>query len=137
VGLYLCIFDEDEEIAGVSVGSYADFAALREYISFSIDGARKHTNFTTLMTHTDSDGEWSPAECAKLISELGELASIMSRQPHVAFASEWQRSVARSRDLTPSSALESFIDVDGNFLINSLLELASLAVDRKLPIVFQ
>ena len=33
MGLYLCIFDEDEEVDGVEVGLYSDFNALRDYVA--------------------------------------------------------------------------------------------------------
>lgn len=137
MGLYLCVADDDREIGSIDVGSYADFGALREYISCELEAGRRGRQFPTLMNHSDCDGEWSPAECIKLTSELTELAFVMNHQPSVPFASAWQRSVARSNGLVPKNAFESFIDVDGNFLIGSLLELARLAATRDLPILFR
>jgi hypothetical protein len=45
--------------------------------------------------------------------------------------------VARSVGLAPKSAFESFIDVDGQFVLERMLNLASLALERELPILFQ
>jgi hypothetical protein len=38
MGLYLCIFDGNEDVDGVEVGPYADFNALRDYIIQEIEG---------------------------------------------------------------------------------------------------
>ena len=32
MGLYLCIFDGEEDVNGVEIGSYADYNALRDYV---------------------------------------------------------------------------------------------------------
>ena len=32
MGLYLCVFEGDEELDGLEIGSYADFNVVREYI---------------------------------------------------------------------------------------------------------
>jgi hypothetical protein len=49
MGLYLCVFDEGEDIAGVDVGSYADFNAFRNYVVTKLEGGRVGTNFPTLI----------------------------------------------------------------------------------------
>ena len=33
MGLYLCVFDEDEELEGVEVGSYSDFEFFRSSVT--------------------------------------------------------------------------------------------------------
>ena len=137
MGLYLCVFDAEEEIDGVEVGHYADFNALREYISRELEGGRAGKRFPTLMIHSDCDGEWSPVECAKLITELTALASEMNQKPPVPFTSEWQKFVAKANGIMPKSAFESFIDVDGEFVLDRMLGLARLAVERNLPVLFQ
>jgi Immunity protein 70 len=137
VGLYLCVFDADEEIDGVEVGHYADFNALREYVRLQLESGQGGSRFPTLMIHSDCDGEWPPAECEKLVAELAELASEMNEKQPVPFTSEWQKFVAKSKGLSPRNAFESFIDVDGEFLLERMQRLAKLAAERNLPILFQ
>jgi hypothetical protein len=137
VGLYLCVFEEDEEIDGVEVGHYSDFGALRGYVTRELEGGCAGTRFPTLIIHSDCDGEWSPTDCHKLAGELAELAAEMRQQAPLPFASEWQKFVAKSIGLVPKNAFESFIDVDGEFLLDRLQRLVKLAVERNLPILFQ
>jgi hypothetical protein len=136
VGLYLCIFDGDEDINGVEVGSYADFGALRDYIVRELElqaGAR----FPTFILHSDCDGEWSVADCQKLQVELDEISVALKGRPATAFSSDWQRVVAKSIGLKPQNAFESFIDGDGEFLLERLQNLVKDALARRLPILFQ
>lgn len=85
MGLYLCIFEDEDEIDGVEVGGYADFGALREYVTRELEGGR----------------------------------------------------LGASNGLTPKNAFESFIDVNGQFLLDRMQALAKLSVERDLPILFQ
>lgn len=137
MGLYLCIFDGDEDVDGVEVGPYADFNALRDYITRELEGGRAGTRFPVLMLHSDSDGEWSLSECETLRDELAEIATEPRKRPAVEYVSDWQQVVARSVGLVPQNALESFIDVDGEFLIERLQSLVASARGRGLPILFQ
>jgi hypothetical protein len=45
--------------------------------------------------------------------------------------------VAKSIGLVPQNAFESFVDVDGEFLIERMRSLAEVALNRGLPILFQ
>jgi hypothetical protein len=137
VGLYLCVFDEEDEIDGVEVGHYIDFNSLREYITGELEGGRAGSRFPTLIIHSDCDGEWSAKECEKLAAELADLATEMKQKPPLPFKSEWQKFAAKSTGLVPKNAFESFIDVDGKFLLDRLQRLARVAVERDLPILFQ
>jgi hypothetical protein len=137
MGLCLCIFDEDEEIDGVEVGHYADFDELRSYVSRELEEGKAGTRFPTFILHSDCDGEWSPAESEKLILELEEIISQMTMRPPREFVSEWQRLVAKSVGLVPQNAFESFIDVDGQFVLERILRLAVMGSERRLPILFQ
>jgi hypothetical protein len=137
MGLYLVVFDGDEEIAGVEVGTYSDFGAFRDYIVDELEGGRFASRFPTLMDHSDCDGEWSLADCKLLQRELSILKNELESKPPAAFSSEWQTKVARSIGLQPRSALHSFIDVDGEPLVERMLYLDSVALKRELPIVFQ
>ena len=137
MGLYLCIFDGDEDINGVEIGSYADFGAFRDYVSGELERGQKGANFPTLMLHSDCDGEWSVADCQKLQVELYEIAMAFKTRPPVDFSSDWQKVVAKSIGLKPQNAFESFIDVDGEFLVERLQSLVKDALTRRLPILFQ
>jgi len=46
VGLYLCIFDGDEEVDGVEVGAYADYNALRDYVVRELETGRAGSRFS-------------------------------------------------------------------------------------------
>jgi hypothetical protein len=137
VGLYLCIFDEDEEVDGVEVGLYSDFNALRDCVARELEGGNRGARFPTLMLHSDCDGEWSVADCDKLVPELRDIIREMQTRPPVEFASDWQKHVARSVGLAPRSAFEAFIDVDGEFVLERMLHLALVALERGLPVLFQ
>lgn len=137
MGLYLCVFDGEDEINGVEVGRYADFGALRSYVTRELEEGRLGSKYPTLIMHSDSDGEWSPSESEKLVAELAEIASALKHRPPIPFTSEWQQFVAKSAGLTPKNAFESFIDVDGMFLLERMEALARLSVERNLPILFQ
>ncbi|HET9115445.1 MAG TPA: Imm70 family immunity protein [Gaiellaceae bacterium] len=141
MGLYLCIFAstlDDEEVDGVEVGGYDDFHLLRTTIAERLEGERWGSRFPVLMSHPDSDGEWSPEEAVALGEELAMIESELAALPPADHSEgSWQREVARQLGLKPSSLAESFIDVDGELLVARLRELARLAVERERPISFQ
>ena len=137
MGLYLCIFENEEEVDGVEVGNYADFNALRDYITQVLERGKMGSRFPILILHSDCDGEWCPSECEKLSVELTTIAAELKALPAVQFVSDWQKSVARSIGLVPQNAFESFIDVDGEFIINRLQNLVDCSRKRGLPILFQ
>lgn len=76
-------------------------------------------------------------ECEKLKSELSEIIMLLKAHPPMPFVSEWQKSVARASGVVPSSAFESFIDVDGGFVLERIYSLASVALASQRPILFQ
>jgi hypothetical protein len=116
MSLYLCVFDGGDELAGVEVGSYADFNALRAAIAREFEGGAVGSKFPELMLHSDCDGEWSVEECARLREELRTLVDEARNRP---------------------ALFGSFLDVDGRPLLESLLGLAEFALRRRLPILFQ
>jgi Immunity protein 70 len=137
VGLYLCIFDDEEEVDGVEVGAYAEFDVLRDYIVEHVEGGDFGSRCPTFVLHSDCDGEWSVADCGSLRDELALIETEFKARPPVEFRADWQRVVARRVGLQPRDAFESFIDVDGEFLIARLQQLTRLAIERGLPILFQ
>jgi len=58
MGLYLCIFDGEEDVNGVEIGSYADYNALRDYVVRELELGKAGTRFPTFVLHSDCDGEW-------------------------------------------------------------------------------
>lgn len=137
MGLYLCSFEDEDEVDGVEVGGYADFNALRDYIIRELEMGKTGSRFPTIILHSDCDGEWSLADCEKLSGELAEIANALKARPAVQFGSDWQKGVAKSIGLVPQNAFESFIDVDGEFLIERLQSLVDGARKRGVPILFQ
>jgi len=137
MGLYLCIFEGDEEVDGIDVGYYADFGSLRDYVARELEHGKTGSRFPTLMLHSDCDGEWSVADCEKLRKEIAEIASALKVRPAIGFVSDWQHAVAKSIALNPRDAFESFIDVDGEFLLERLQGLVENALRHRLPILFQ
>jgi hypothetical protein len=137
MGLYLCVFDGDDEVDGVEVGSYADFDFFRSHVTERLENGIAGSKCPTLVRHSDSDGEWSPAECEALRRELTTIAEAFQKISPVPFPSEWQREVARSLALVPESLYDSFIDVDGEPLLERLIRLCDVAVERAAPILFQ
>ena len=137
MGLYLCVFDGEDEIDGVEVGPYADFGELRDYVVRELEGGKAGTRFPTFILHSDCDGEWSVDDATKPLAELETIVSSMKVQKPVPFFSEWQSRVAKSVGLVPKSAFESFIDVDGEFVLMRIQNLVGVALERQLPILFQ
>lgn len=110
---------------------------MRGYVTRELEGEKQGGRFPIFIIHSDCDGEWTAAECEKLIVELGEIISEMKGRPPRPFVSDWQKFVAQSTGLVPKNAFESFVDVDGQFVLERILSLAIVAVDRRLPILFQ
>ena len=137
MSLYLCIFDDDEEIDGVAVGAYSDFGDFRAAVAKALEGDNWGSRFPALMSHSDCDGQWTVEECAKLEMELETIITEMKGLPPRQFSAEWQKKQAKTLGLSPQSLYESFIDVDGEPLLERLLELVHLARQHGLPILFQ
>lgn len=137
MGLYLCVFDSDEELDGVEVGNYSDFDFLRSSVTDLLEGGVAGSRFPTLILHPDSDGEWSLTECEILRQELMTISSEFQHLPGIQFRADWQKQVGKSLGLKPASLFESFIDVDGELLLERLILLCDLAKNRALPILFQ
>jgi len=137
MGLYLCIFDGDDELGAVEVGSYSDWGSFTDHVTATLEGGSAGARFPTLILHSDCDGEWTPTECSTLLSELQTVQRELQSQPPIPFAAEWQSQAASRIGLQPASAAESFVNVDGELLLHQLRRLAALAVERNLPILFQ
>jgi hypothetical protein len=137
MGLYLCVFENDDELEGVEVGSYADFDFFRTCVTDVLEGGQAGSKYPTLIEHSDCDGEWTHTECVKLRAELANISEALKQLPAVEFQESWQKQVAKSSGLKPMSLYDSFIDVDGEPLLETMLQLCQVAIERQQPILFQ
>jgi len=137
MGLYLCVFDGDEEVEGIDLGSYEDFGRFRDAVRDHLEHGKPGSRYPVLMRHSDRDGAWTPDEARVLHDELEGISQAFLRKQPLQFWAVWQRQLAAERGLSPNNLYESFIDVDGEPLIARLMALCLLAQDRQLPILFQ
>jgi hypothetical protein len=137
MGLYLCVFDNGNEVEGVEVGSYSDFDFFRTSVTQQLESGFAGSRFPTLIIHSDSDGEWSSTECETLKRELELISTEFRELPAVKFASEWQQQVASSIGLRPTRLYECFIDVDGEPLLERLQHLCDVSIQNDQPVLFQ
>jgi hypothetical protein len=135
MGLYLFVLDEDKnEIEGVEVGSYADFGRFRDAVrELNMDEA-----LPTLLLHSNCDGEWTPADCARLLDELTTIRTHFEALPPRAPPSDsWLAEEMKRSGIRPKNLDESFFDVNGENLIDQLVRLARAAIASGRPILFQ
>lgn len=111
MSLYLCVFDRENELGAVEVGSYDDFGAFRNAIASQAEGGTWGSRFPTLMNHPDADGEWARSALPALRRELEVLAEV--------------------------PALAHYTDIDGVPLAHALLALCDTAIASRRPILFQ
>ncbi|MEJ2612283.1 MAG: Imm70 family immunity protein [Candidatus Thiodiazotropha sp.] len=137
MGLYLCVFDDDDEIDGIEVGSYSDFNFFREGVVASVENNQAGSVCPTLINHVDNDGLWTPEESENLLTELNKIEEIFVSLPPVDYNSPWKSEVAKSFGIIPKSLYDCFFDVDGEPLIERIKGLARISIERRIPILFQ
>ncbi|MBT9290668.1 immunity 70 family protein [Prosthecodimorpha staleyi] len=137
MGLYLTVFDEDEEIDGIGVGRYSDFEHFRDSITGALERGGKGSRFPVLMLHSNCDGEWPVTALADLKRELIEIRDALRRFPPDPAIDGWRLQFLSTNGITPETLMDSFFDVDGTLLIDRILELIDIGIDRGLPILFQ
>jgi hypothetical protein len=137
MGLYLTIFDEDDELDGVEIGAYADFGTFRDSVVANVENGIAGSRCPTLVLHSDCDGQWTPGEAARLEEELEVVAKRFKQLPPVPLDSDWKKHVAKVFGIAPQTLYECFFDVDGEPLLERLIGLARLSQERNLPILFQ
>jgi hypothetical protein len=137
MGLYLCVFDGDDEVDGIDVGAYSDWGRFVETVVRELEGGTPGAKYPTLTLHSDCDGQWSPEECSVLARDLGEIASAFRKMPPVGPSDGWQAQVAKQFGLRFESLYDCFFDVDAENLLDRLKGLAAVArrIDR--PVLFQ
>lgn len=115
MSLYLCVFDQNRELAGIEVGSYSDFNAFRQRIVDTLEQGRPGSRFPTLIRHSDCAGEWTVPDCGRLQAELAVIAAeTTARRTPVAFS-----------------------DIEGEPLLDQLAGLVRVALAHGRPILFQ
>ncbi len=137
MGLYLTVFDGDDELDGVEVGTYSDYDVFIQAVIENVENGSKGSVCPILTLHHDSDGEWSSQESQGLRSELLKVRDVLVSMPPISHESPWVSQTMGECDLKPSNAYESFIDVNGEFLIDRLIDLTDLSIGKGLPILFQ
>lgn len=137
MGLYLAVFDGDEEVEGVEVGRYDDFSCFRNTVVEHLEGGTPGSRFPALILHSDCDGEWSPEQADMLSNELVQITTAFKNLAPVDYNSEWQRDVAKTLGIVRESLYDCFFDVDGEPLLERLIKLTKISRERNLPILFQ
>jgi len=133
MGLYLCIFTEDQEdeLGACDVGHYSDFGWFRDTIARHMKAA----DFPVLMTHSDCDGEWTVEEMPALVHELEAIASrfrtLPPEEPKEAFGhtAEFRADAA--------SLYDCFHEVIGQNLFEALIGLCRQGISSQRAIAFQ
>ena len=137
MGLYLAVFDGDDELDGVEVGRYADFNRLRAVIAGELEDGVTGSKFPVFMLHPDSDGLWTPEEAKSLEQEINAISAGLRQLPPTTLGGDWQQDVACAVGLKMETLYDCFFDVDGEPLLDRLLKLAAISRERRLPILFQ
>lgn len=137
MGLYLCVFKDDVEIDGVEIGSYEDFGFFREKVEEFVEDNKWGEKCPTLMLHSDCDGYWTVEEAKLLEEELLDIKKVFIEKANIETTVVWQKETRKLLGLKPSNLYESFIDIDGEFLIDRLINLCSISMNENEPILFQ
>jgi hypothetical protein len=131
MSLYLAIFDGTREVVGWVLGHYSDFGVFRDTVARTA-GASK---YPTLMSHSDSDGEWSVTELNALRIELNDLAREFRRHPPEDLVGGFEHSIEQRASAT--NLYECFHNVEGINIFEALIGLCTEGEQRCLPVLFQ
>ena len=137
MGLYLCLWDEHDEIDGVDVGSYADYGRFVEAVVKHAEKGNRGSKYPLISMHSDSEGEWSRSDSARLVGDLEEIQRTFASLPPLPVPAGWQTQVAKTFGIMPKSLGDSFFDIDGEPLIGRLIGLCRLAITHQKSILFQ
>jgi Immunity protein 70 len=139
VGLYLCVFapgDRDEELEGVEVGSCDDFHGFRETIATRLEAGDWGSRFPIFMHRSDSTSTWTAMEAGQLEVELLSVADELSRLSRIELQGS-SKAAAEEFSLVPQSLYECFLDVDGEPLVDRILDVVRASMLSDQPILFQ
>ncbi len=133
MGLYLCIFTEDQqdEIGACDVGHYSDFGYFRDTIARHLPAA----DYPVLMTHSDCDGEWTVEQLPALLRELEAIAARFRALPPEEPRGAFEHTAEYREGAT--SLYDCFHEVNGENLFEALIGLCRQGIDSQRPIMFQ
>lgn len=137
MGLYLCVFKDDEELEGVEVGLYEYFGLFRDSVVTFVENDAAGSVCPTLVLHSDCDGEWSSIECKQLLRELATIAYVFKNLPSHNGLIDIRRNQFLEPEINPTSLYDCFVDVDGVNLIERIMGLCSIAILNNERIMFQ
>ena len=137
MGLYLAVFDDEEELDGVEVGSYSDFSSFRNAVVKYLEDGIAGSRFPILILHSDCDGEWTFSEANRLLKELETISARLHELLPIPLNSDWQKQAVKTFGIQVNDLYDCFFDVDGEPLLERLINLARLSLARNLPILFQ
>jgi hypothetical protein len=131
------VFDDEDELDGVEVGAYSDFSVFRNAVVAKLEGGVAGSRFPTLILHADCDGRWTPSEAVTLEKELETISVRFQELPPIPLNAEWQKQVVKTFGVQIQTLYDCFFDVDGEPLLERLINLAELSQAKNLPILFQ
>jgi len=138
MGLYLCVFDEDEELEGLEVGTYEYFGMFRDCINELVEKRNDWGSICpTLLLHYDCDGKWETEDCRSLINEIQIIERSFKNLSASSKMMDCKKDLFNLYGIYPTNLYDCFIDVDGENLIKRLNDLCKFAVSRNLAILFQ
>ncbi len=131
MSLYLGIFDQDAEVYGWVLGHYSDFGCFRDTVRrfFTPD------QLPLLLGHSDCDGEWEPSVLPSLRQELLRLAARFRELPPEVPDRAFEHTTECRQNA--SFLYDCFHNVDGENLIEALIDLCDRASALNLSISFQ
>ena len=91
----------------------------------------------TLLIHSDCDGSWNVDECVQLKMELEEIKEVFTQEPPDFSIIELKQDIFKFYGITPKNLFECFVDSDCEFLVDRLIDLCNLAMQKNRPIMFQ
>ena len=130
MSLYLCVFDGDEELDGVEIGSYEDWKAFLQTITDILENGTSGSRFPLLTREVTYDGLWTSFDCAQLEQDLTTIKREFARHPSTSPPQPGSENGDRS-------LYTQFRDVDGSLLIDRLIDLCKLADKSEKAILFQ
>jgi len=137
MGLYLCAFAEEDEIEGIDVGSYSEYGRFVETIVAILENAERGSKYPLITLHSDCDGEWSAKDLDTLQANLVEIREAFRKLPAFAIEERWQKQIAKTHGLKQDNLSDCFFDVDGEPLIDRLLDLIQKAKASEVAVLFQ
>lgn len=75
----------------MEVASYADFNFFRDAVVRVVEGSQLGSKCPTLVSHPDSDGEWTADGAAQLLHELDVIKEAFGKMSPVEFNSSWKK----------------------------------------------